>query len=84
MRAGAELGRRANASFDWPPLKERTRHRDAGLVGFLNSKPSWKRNIFEELINDQHFKKHFTALNRLNFTENAQENQTFPKILQLR
>ena len=40
MSAGAELGRRAKASFSWPLLKERTRHRDAGLVGFLNSKHS--------------------------------------------
>lgn len=44
MRAGAEQGRWANASLDWLPqlLKERLRDRDAGMVGFLNSKPSWK------------------------------------------
>lgn len=40
MRAGAELGRQEKASLDGPPLKERTRGRDTGLVGFLNSKPS--------------------------------------------
>lgn len=45
MRAGAELGREAKASLDCPPLKERTRGRETGLVGFLNSKPSWKRDI---------------------------------------
>lgn len=52
MRAGAELGRRANASFDCPPLKERTRYRDTGLVGFLNSKPSYKKSVKkQEVIN---------------------------------
>lgn len=39
MRAGAELGRQEKASLAWPPLKERTRERETGLVGFLNSKP---------------------------------------------
>lgn len=43
MRAGAELGRQANASFDWLLLKERRRDRDTGLVGFLNSKPSCEK-----------------------------------------
>lgn len=43
MRAGAELGREAKASFKWPPWKERRRGRDTGLVGFLNSKPSYKK-----------------------------------------
>lgn len=44
MRAGAEQGRWANASLDWLPqlLKERLRDLDAGMAGFLNSKPSWK------------------------------------------
>lgn len=44
MRAGAEQGRWANASLDWLPqlLNERLRHRNAGMAGFLNSKPSWK------------------------------------------
>lgn len=51
MRAGAELGRRANESFDCPPLKERTRHRDTGLVGFLNSKPSYKEVQRNEEVN---------------------------------
>lgn len=40
MRAGAELGRQEKASLDCPLLKERTRERETGLVGFLNSKPS--------------------------------------------
>lgn len=43
MRAGAELGRQAKASLDCPLLKDRPRHREAGLVGFLNSKLSWKK-----------------------------------------
>lgn len=40
MRAGAELGRQEKASLDCALLKERRREREAGLVGFLNSKPS--------------------------------------------
>lgn len=51
MRAGAELGRQANVSFDWQLLKERMWDRDTGLVGFLNSKPSWKK----KWINVKHF-----------------------------
>lgn len=45
MRAGAELGREANPSFSGPLVKERTRGRETGLVGFLNSNPSYERDV---------------------------------------
>lgn len=49
MRSGAEMGRREKASFVCPLLKERTRLRDTGLVGFLNSKPSWGKKTLSNL-----------------------------------
>lgn len=64
MRAWAELGREAKASFRCPLLKERTRGRETGLVGFLNSKPSYKRDIG---VNSSH-KRAFWAFHPARFS----------------